>query len=66
MKRSLVVGTAAAALVAAAVGWSIGAAAGGTPGEPARAQRPAAGRTSLPAATPYQICDPASAEPWRC
>jgi len=66
MKRLLVAATAAAALVAAAVGWSIGAAAGGTPGEPAHASWPAVGRTPLPEATPYRICGPASAEPWHC
>jgi hypothetical protein len=53
-------------LAVAAVAWSIGTYTAGTPGEPAHANRAAVGRTPLPAATPYRICGPASAEPWPC
>ena len=45
MKRSIVAATTVVALAIAAVGWSTGTAAGGSPGEPARANLPAANRT---------------------
>lgn len=65
MKTRAVAAIAAVLLGAAAVGV-IGTFTGGSPGEPASANLPAVGRTPLPAATPYQICGPASAEPWPC
>jgi hypothetical protein len=65
MKTRAVAAIAAVLLGAAAVGV-IGTVLDGTPGEPAHANLPAVGRTTLPAATPYQICGPASAEPWPC
>jgi H+/gluconate symporter-like permease len=65
MKTRAVAAIAAVLLEAAAVGV-IGTVLAGSPGEPASANLPAVGRTPLPAATPYQICGPASAEPWPC
>ena len=56
----------AAVLLGAAAAGVIGTVLDGTRGEPAHANRPTAGRTHLPEATPYLICGPAAAEPWRC
>ena len=66
MKRSLAATTAVVSLAVAAVALSIGTVAADSPGEPAHANLPAVGRTPLPEATQYQICGPASAEPWHC
>ena len=65
MKAKAIAALAAVLLGTAAAGV-IGTVFDGTRGEPAHANRPAVGRTPLPAATPYRICSSASAEPWPC
>jgi len=55
----------AAVLLGAAAAGVIGTVLDGTRGEPAHANRPTVG-AAAPTSTPYLICGPAAAEPWRC